>query len=452
MTRIVHVVPRLATSGPARSLAALVKWGDRSGLAWSHDVIALEETVSPVAVVWLRGAGARLHLGLDASSRGSVLAEADAAIVHFWQCPSMIELLTHPIPTRRVVVWVHTLGLHAPQVLASQVERAADALWCTAARTLDRPATVGVHRSTAVVRGLVDPDRLAATPTAHDGVVVGYVGTVNSQKMHPRFVELCARVGAPDTRFVVHGTGGGEARLRVDAERAGIADRLAVLGHTEDVGAALTGIDVLGYPLRSDTYASSDLAVQEAMWMGVPPVVLTHGGPPELVDDGVSGVVATDEAHYVEAVDSLARDRVLRTRMAGAAREHARAAFDPRAGVRRVDELLRALRSEGPQRDEAVSWGATPGAWFATALAGEGTAFVRALGAGPGGDAGAEAAIAAAGDLVIAGEGGLFQWRNAHPDDPDLRWWTSLVLDARGESERAAAERFAARDLRAGVA
>ena len=316
-TSITHVVPRLGSGGPTRALAALIKYGGRAQLPWQHDVLVVEPAVTPNAVVQLRTAGARLHIASGAENQMSLLEQADVVVVHYWQCPSMVEFLASPRPTRApTVLWAHILGRHAPQVLSRAVVDSVDRVWLSSGASADAPA-FGEHSSDLpVVAGLIDPDRLVAVPADANAddprVVVGYVGTVNEQKLHPRFVELCAAVPAPNTSFVVYGGGGGEDALHERAIQAGLDDRFEVCGHTEHMGEVYAAIDVFGYPLTPFTYATSDLTVQEAMWVGVPPVVLPHGGVPLLIRDQETGFVAGTDDEYVKRVQQLAVDRDLR--------------------------------------------------------------------------------------------------------------------------------------------
>jgi hypothetical protein len=262
-------------------------------------------------------------------------------------------------------------------------------------------------------------------PLAHSGFVVGYVGTVNQAKLHPRFVDLCAAVDVADARFVVHGTGGGEDPLRAEAAARGIGDRVEVRGHTEDIAAALGEMDVFGYPLRPDTYASSEKAVQEAMWVGIPPVVFPYGGLRDLVRTGVDGLVAEDEEQYARYLELLARDADLRARLGREARRHAREAFDPSTLTSRMNRVFDEAQAT-PKRTRAWGdWGATPAHWFGHALGPAGAPFLDDL------QRPSEAArnsIASASFMVVHGEGGLAQWRNHFPDDPVLDEWCRIAV------------------------
>ena len=80
---------------------------------------------------------------------------------------------------------------------------------------------------------------------------------------------------------------------------------------------------------------------------------------------------------------------------------------------------------------QLLPWGATPGEWFADSLGPWGEPFHRDL-AEPGEPA-ATAAIARIDDGVAGGEGGLYHWSKAFPEDPALRRWARI----RGEAAHA---------------
>lgn len=428
---LVHVVPRLSMTGPVRSIAAGAKYATRLGLAQRHRVVALERELSPAAVLLLRREGVELTVRPAFDELDDVVRDADLVLVHFWNCPSMFEFLVHPLPATRLVAWIRMQGLDAPQVVPDALVDHVDDLLLTTPVTQASPALRRrlQPEPPMVAPGIADMDRLEGwQPVDHEGFVIGYVGTVNAGKLHPRFVELCAAVDVPDARFVVYGAGGGEDALRAEAATRGLGDRFEVKGHTEDLAAALGEMDVFGYPLRPDTYASSEKAIQEAMWVGIPPVVFPFGGVRELVRSGVDGLVADDDAQYVQHLEQLAADPALRSRLGAEARRRARDVFDPSMLTARLDDFFgRALAAPRRAREWA-DWGDEPAGWFARALGDAGAPFLHDLAEHPSIDA--RRAIAALPFLVLRGEGGLAHWRNHFGDDAMLDEWCRVAFGA----------------------
>jgi hypothetical protein len=296
------------------------------------------------------------------------------------------------------------------------------------------------------IPAVLDPDRLRARPRGRRGpLTVGYIGTVDPAKMHPDFVSLAARVRAEGVRFAVCGDGDGYARLDAEARRLGVGDRLELRGWVEDVGKALAGFDVFGYPLCRDNYSAGELVLQEAMAAGVPPVVLPYGGAARQVEDGRTGLVAADEDDYVAKLELLAADSALRAELGAAARGHALRTWSADAIARRwtavYDELLespkRSPRWPGPRFESGAEL-------FVSSLGPEGGAFRESL---EGGDAESDLAVRRSPAVLVRGDGGLLDFRRRFPGDPHLRLWLGLALAGQGRPALAAGELAAARRL-----
>ena len=88
-------------------------------------------------------------------------------------------------------------------------------------------------------------------------------------------------------------------------------------------------------------------SVIEAMAYKTPPIVTDSGGNPELVVDGISGLVvpARDSAAIARAIRRLHDDAELRNRMGAAARERIRTHFRIEDTIAKTEALYRDLAS-----------------------------------------------------------------------------------------------------------
>ncbi len=88
----------------------------------------------------------------------------------------------------------------------------------------------------------------------------------------------------------------------------------------EELATAYASADVFAFPSTTDTFGNVILEAQAA---GLPVVVSDVGGPRELVEHGVNGLVtkAHDADALAEAIKSLATDPALRTEMGRRARQ-----------------------------------------------------------------------------------------------------------------------------------
>jgi hypothetical protein len=211
----------------------------------------------------------------------------------------------------------------------------------------------------------------------------------------------------------------------------------------------LSELDVFGYPLCDGNYSATDLVLQEAMYCGVPPVVMAHGGAQASVIDGRTGLVVDDEDAYVAAIEQLHADPEERRRLGQAAAQEARATWDIGAIGGQWRETYQRLIAE-PKR--ARSWPTPPlvrvrpnaraAARFVQALGGAAPQFTTSL-VGSDVDAvlAAEAEIANCTPVLgSADAGGVLHWRRRYSTDPWLRLWSGLVLHGRKRAALAIGE------------
>jgi glycosyltransferase involved in cell wall biosynthesis len=108
-------------------------------------------------------------------------------------------------------------------------------------------------------------------------------------------------------------------RLAELAAEHGVLGAVTFDGEIEDIRAVLEDLDVLLVPSHREPFGR---VVAEGMAAGVPVVATRVGGPAELIDDGVSGLLVPpgDPPAWAEAVCLLLGDHSLRARIATAAR------------------------------------------------------------------------------------------------------------------------------------
>jgi glycosyltransferase involved in cell wall biosynthesis len=102
----------------------------------------------------------------------------------------------------------------------------------------------------------------------------------------------------------------------------------------------LQAADLSFYASDSESFC---LGILEAMCFGCPSIATRVGGIPEVVEDGVSGILAPpgDPAGLARALESLLTDQARRTLMGSAARQRARDRFSADVIVPRYEALYR---------------------------------------------------------------------------------------------------------------
>ncbi len=148
-------------------------------------------------------------------------------------------------------------------------------------------------------------------------LLVGFIGRMDPIKDPQAVLRVAALLPREDFAFVLAGGGELQRRVRWDALRLSLRRNVRWRGHLSDDALArqFAALDVLLVPSLID---GRPLVIQEAQRHGVTVVASRVGGIPELVEDGVTGLLcqAGDDAAFAEALRRLQRDPALRQSLA----------------------------------------------------------------------------------------------------------------------------------------
>jgi len=172
------------------------------------------------------------------------------------------------------------------------------------------------------------------------------VGTLRAQKSYDVLIRAVATLRSknPDVRLVIAGGGPERERLERLIDELGLADVVILLGRRLDVPNLLAGLDVA---VCASAFEGSPLAVMEYMEAGLPIVATRVGGVPDLIDDGVHGLLVEpgDPDGLALAVEELLRDRERARALGVRARERRRREFDLDVMVANIEALYAELLS-----------------------------------------------------------------------------------------------------------
>ncbi|MBR8831083.1 MAG: hypothetical protein N5P05_003790 [Chroococcopsis gigantea SAG 12.99] len=445
MLKILHIIPRLSNAGPTRTLLTVVAHMTdlRGGI--EHRLICLEPSIHPFVALRVTKAGVTIVKEADDLRIREEIQKADIVHVHFWNHPALYKLLLSDWPDTRLLFWFKIFGASAPQVITHSLIHCADFCLVSSPDSLNLEPFEELNpeikrQKSDFALSPAELKRLGEISLKpHEGFNVGYIGTANYTKIHPRFIEMSAGVNIDDVRFIV--CGGNDRELVEAASLLNVLSRFDFRGYVEKVGDVLSILDVFGYPLGPDTYATSEQALQEAMFAGIPPVVFPYGGVSSLVEHDVTGLVVHSEREYTEAIEFLYRDGRARQRLGKGAKEYAIGHFQPQKSaetIARVYEQLMAM-PKAPYRG-LQDKPRTPGEIFASALGDLGAPFWISLrGENREETVAAHREILHSSSLLGNGEGGIFHYHNFYPGDPHLQLWSGLALLGKGQKEKAEA-------------
>lgn len=249
---------------------------------------------------------------------------------HVWH----IREIPPAIPVARLALGRMVLGL-SRMVLSMTRAVSAEVFGSRAAdrriRHIGEGIDLGVWSRAALDRSIRDELGIAG-----DVPVVGFVARLDPWKGLDIYLEACARVAqdVPDAVFLVSGDApqGMEAYRDAMIARAaalGLGDRVHFLGwryRMGDIPALMAALDVFCH--TSISPEPFGMVIMEAMAMGCAVIAAREGGPMEILEDGVSGILAPprDPAVLAAAIAGLLRDPDRRRRLAdgGRARVEAR--------------------------------------------------------------------------------------------------------------------------------
>jgi glycosyltransferase involved in cell wall biosynthesis len=142
------------------------------------------------------------------------------------------------------------------------------------------------------------------------------------------------------------------------AHRCGLDGRVVFTGDRLDVPEVLSEVAVSVLPSLSEGLSNTLL---ESMAAGVPVVATTVGGNPEVVQDGVTGLLVPpqDPAALARAICRLLEDRAMALRFGQAGRQRVTEHFSLEKMVRETESLYLSLLN-GPRQGKTSTREATP--------------------------------------------------------------------------------------------
>jgi len=152
-------------------------------------------------------------------------------------------------------------------------------------------------------------------------------------------VQQMALAGAP-IRLLIYGDGPLREKFQNEIAYLGLESviTLSGLAHHRDLFAAVSAADVFAFPSLKEAFG---LAAAEAMALETAVVASRVDGIPEVIEDGVSGILvpASDPQALAAALGELMNDPVKRAALADSGQKRVREKFD----ISKVSAELAAL-------------------------------------------------------------------------------------------------------------
>jgi glycosyltransferase involved in cell wall biosynthesis len=184
-------------------------------------------------------------------------------------------------------------------------------------------------------------------PPAGVGTTVLFVGRLVEKKGVDTLIDAVAiaRREYPSLELTIIGDGPAKAALEKRARSSGVKANFMGWLAGKEVMRAMRRALLIAVPSRAAAGGDSEglpTVIMEAMVQGVPVVASRHAGIPEIVSDGVTGLLVpeADSPRLADAILAIARDPELASRLRGEAYSDVRVRFDAARQSSLLEQLL----------------------------------------------------------------------------------------------------------------
>jgi glycosyltransferase involved in cell wall biosynthesis len=184
--------------------------------------------------------------------------------------------------------------------------------------------------------------------------VIGNIARTHPVKDQMTLLEATIPLMQTDSSVKLVIVGDGPERPRLDARcrSAGVAKQVRLPGRVSNARTLMPGFDVY---VLSSRMEGVPLSILEAMAARRPVVATWVGGIPEVVEDGLSGLLVPEGSpeSLREAVGRIRADQALARRLAGAGRRTVEQTYDARETSRELADVYEELLRGSPERPPA---------------------------------------------------------------------------------------------------
>ena len=373
--RVMRIIARMNVGGPAVQVSGLMRGFNSTefdhrlytGYCSADEADYLDTVATDVKAVRIQGFGRRISLGGDLKAFFSLVNEIrnfKPHVIHthtakagfLGRIASIISLQPSirihtfhghllngyfgPFKRSLVVIAEKFLAFFTHQLLAVG-DKVRQDLLNAGIGTKDK---FGLMPPGLAIGVLPDRDqsRIALKLPANS-LQCAFIGRVTQIKRPDRFLDVVSEIKKSGVNLDFFIAGDGEL-LDMCRERIKQEDLpVTILGWQSDIERVLSSADML--VLTSDN-EGTPLSLIQAGMAGLPVVTTNVGSVPEVVLDGVTGIVTgLDVAEIADALEKLINEKVLRTKLGAAAQEFTMSNFGVKRLVHDHEELYKKLLS-----------------------------------------------------------------------------------------------------------
>lgn len=423
--KVLHVTPHLG-GGVGKALLTLAEAAKAGDCDVDNSFLLLDRPEKTQFVDAILGLGCPVDIVPGEEEIHDLLARADIVQLEWWNHPATFKFLCdRDLPALRLIVWCHVSGAYNPVIppeLIKAAERFLFTSTCSYQTRTVRDLGTGFKNKSGVVSSAGGFGQLPQRhPDPSEPLRAGYIGSLNFSKLNPRYVEFLAAVTVPHFQVRLIGDVLNRELLLDQCKHYGKPHLLDFRGYTTNIVEELSSINVLAYLLNPRHYGTAEIALLEAMAMGVVPVVLDNPAEEAIVENDVTGLVVHSPGEFAKAIDWLTANPEERVRIGAGAARFVRETFT----AKRMSDLLnghyRKIMVSGKRAIDFKSiFGGEPADWFLSCQATPGRFST---------DTDLKASVANVWDYSLneKTKGSVFHFLRHFPDDIRLVNWAQSV-------------------------
>ncbi len=373
--RVMRIIARMNVGGPAVQVSGLMRGFNATdfdhrlftGYCAADEADYLDTVATDVVAVRIQGFGRRVSLGGDLKAFISLINEIRGFkphVIHTHTAKAGFLGRIASIISLQPSIRVHTFHGHLLNGYFGHFKRSLVVL-------AEKFLALFTHQLLAVgdkVRedllnagigykskfGLMPPGlAIGVLPDRQDSRIAlelpanslqcAFIGRVTQIKRPDRFLDVVSEIKKRGVDLDFFIAGDGELLEMCKARIKQEVLPVTVLGWQSDIERVLSSADMV--VLTSDN-EGTPLSLIQAGMAGLPVVTTNVGSVPEVVLDGVTGIVtALDVQEIADALEKLAKDKSLRTKLGAAAQEFTLSNFGVKRLVHDHEELYKKLLS-----------------------------------------------------------------------------------------------------------
>ena len=358
IAKLVFVLPKLHTGGAERQLLMLLRGLSRS--KFEPTVVALSpggdlaDAFTEVANVYVFPRRYKSDLR-PYFCLAKLLREIQPAIVHGWLwMGNTAAALSVALSARRVPLLLSVRGLeHVSEIRYKRIIRTllgrfagrkATKVICNTKTLIEvaiKQYGVGPENIVIYPNGLhLDYFSDVPSPSPQDPPTVGIIARLTPVKGHSIFLKALSRTLniVPDIKAIIIGDGPLRLAIESEIEQLNLADRVELVGNADDIRPYLSRCH---FTVLSSLSEGCPNSVIESLATGRPVIATRVGGLPELIDDGIDGLlVAPDSSEELaNAMIHMASSTSLRHEMGLHGMQKVRTRFSKHTMVEAYEHL-----------------------------------------------------------------------------------------------------------------